>query len=173
MDINIRFSADDRLLNSLDYLSGWMCALYKLVKQQEPKRLFPPAGLPTLEPEERAKLDEMVGKVIDDAKEKPAVASSASPAAIPKTDAKTSSEPAKETAPAKPDIDPNAKVDGPDLENLRKAVMEFGKADTKGENRNKLGAWLKEHGLRKVPDATNAQAAELLAYIKKEEGAHA
>ena len=61
MDINIRFSADDRLLNSLDYLSGWMCTLYKLVKQQEPKRLFPPAGLPTLEPEERAKLDEMVG----------------------------------------------------------------------------------------------------------------
>ena len=102
MDINIRFSADDRLLNSLDYLSGWMCALYKLVKQQEPKRLFPPAGLPTLEPEERAKLDEMVGKVLDDAKEKPAVASSASPAAIPKTDARTSSEPAKNEAPAKP-----------------------------------------------------------------------
>lgn len=102
MDINIRFSADDRLLNSLDYLSGWMCALYKLVKQQEPKRLFPPAGLPTLEPEERAKLDEMVGKVLDDAKEKPAVASSASPAAIPKTNARTSSEPAKNEAPAKP-----------------------------------------------------------------------
>ena len=102
MDINIRFSADDRLLNSLDYLSGWMCALYKLLKQQEPKRLFPPTGLPTLEPEERAKLDEMVGKVLDDAKEKPVAASSASPVAIPKPDAKTSSEPAKNEAPAKP-----------------------------------------------------------------------
>lgn len=55
MDINIRFSADDRLLNSLDYLSGWMCALYKLLKEQQPNQLLPSAGLPTLEPEERAK----------------------------------------------------------------------------------------------------------------------
>lgn len=172
MDINIRFSADDRLLSELHYFGGWACNLYKLLKQQPPTGI-PFAGMPILEPEDQKALDEMVGKVLNDAKEKPATASSASPVAVPKTDAKTSAEPAKETAPAKPDIDPNAKVDGPDLENLRKAVMEFGKADTKGENRNKLGAWLKEHGLRKVPDATNAQAAELLAYIKKEEGAHA
>lgn len=98
IDININFKADDRLLNSLDYLSGWLCTLYKLLKEQQPNQLLPSAGLPTLEPEERAKLDEMVGKVLDDAKEKPAVASSASPAAIPKTDAKTSSEPAKGTS---------------------------------------------------------------------------
>lgn len=102
MDINIRFSADDRLLNSLDYLSGWLCTLYKLLKEQQPNQLLPSAGLPTLEPEERKKLNEMVGKVLDDAKEKPVAASSASPVAVPKPDAKTSSEPAKNEAPAKP-----------------------------------------------------------------------
>lgn len=48
IDININFKADDRLLNSLDYLSGWLCTLYKLLKEQQPNQLLPSAGLPTL-----------------------------------------------------------------------------------------------------------------------------
>lgn len=89
IDININFKADDRLLNSLDYLSGWLCTLYKLLKEQQPNQLLPSAGLPTLELEERKKLNEMVGKVLDDAKEKPATASSASPEPVQKPDAST------------------------------------------------------------------------------------
>ena len=152
MDINIRFSADDRLLNSLDYLSGWMCALYKLVKQQEPKRLFPPAGLPTLEPEERAKLDEMVGKVLDDAKEKPAVASSASPAAIPKTDARTSSEPAKNEAPAKPAEEAPAES-AKKAEKERRAEVKriTGNAVRNGKS-DEVKELIERHGVHKLSD---------------------
>ena len=97
IDININFKADDRLLNSLDYLSGWLCTLYELRKERQPKEVLPAAGRPTLEPEERKKLNEMVGKVLDDAKEKPATSSSASPEPVQKPDASTSSEPAKKT----------------------------------------------------------------------------
>lgn len=64
---------------------------------------------------------------------------------------------------AEPEEDPNAKVKGEKLVALREVVGAVIKAN--GENRKKLKDWLTEHGLKKVPDCTFAQADELMEFM--------
>lgn len=78
---------------------------------------------------------------------------------------KNAPEPAKVTVekPAEPEEDPDAKVKGEKLVALREVVNAVIKED--GGNRKKLKDWLTEHGLKKVPDCTFAQADELMKFM--------
>lgn len=145
IDININFKADDRLIESLNMLSGWLFALYH------------DAGMAAIQGCKVPDAKALAAKI--DAREKAKEAKKKDAKSKPekKDDAKLGSE------------NPDETVSGDNLVKLRAKVMEFGKADSTGENRDKLSAWLKAHGLQKVPDATNAQAAELISYISKEE----
>ena len=69
-------------------------------------------------------------------------------------------------AESESEADPKSKVSGKELVGLRREVQGF----CESGGRDKLSAWLKEHKLKKVPDCTNAQAAEMIAYIRKEGG---
>lgn len=79
---------------------------------------------------------------------------------------------AKEDKPAKVTLekpveleeeDPNAKVKGDMLVALREVVNAVIKENA--DNRQKLKNWLTEHGLKKVPDCTFAQASVLMDFM--------
>ena len=59
--------------------------------------------------------------------------------------------------------DPNAKVKGDMLVALREVVNAVIKENA--DNRQKLKNWLTEHGLKKVPDCTFAQASMLMDFM--------
>lgn len=59
--------------------------------------------------------------------------------------------------------DPNAKVKGDMLVALREVVNAVIKENA--DNRQKLKNWLTEHGLKRVPDCTFAQASVLMDFM--------
>lgn len=78
----------------------------------------------------------------------------------------TLEKPAKSTIekPVEPEEeDPNAKVKGDMLVALREVVNAVIKENA--DNRQKLKNWLTEHGLKKVPDCTFAQASVLMDFM--------
>lgn len=171
LNVNVNFSADKTLVDAIVYAGGWAANLYQAIR--------PHATKPPITKEDVQALKDgsaYAGKTEQEPTEKSPVAAQEP---VETKDASVSTQRAEKTAESAklkaetPAADPNAKVTGDALVALRAAVMAFGTADTTGGNRDKLSAWLREHDLQKVPDATNAQAAELLEFINKEESRHA
>lgn len=156
IDVNVNFRAQPELIEALDGIGKYLQIL-AFIRENEK------AESPEIVPESIEKAN--AGKTIDE------------PVKGPQTGTQEAEGPkAKQHAPEMgvtepenfmtPGADPKAKVSGKELVGLRREVQGF----CESGGRDKLSAWLKEHKLKKVPDCTNAQAAEMIAYIRKEGG---
>lgn len=170
INISVTLKADASLTDLMAYSCAWAADLYTV--------LHPGATPPYTAEAVETSLGG--GGVQEEHAEKSPVTA---PAAVPTKDASVSTTKAKtdapaanpappakaaKDAPAKSVENPDAKVSGDMLLAMRAAVMGFGTSDKTGENRKKLRAWLDEHGLAKVTDATNAQAMEIVKFIQSQ-----
>jgi len=163
INVNVRITADDNLVNALSDIAGCM-AVIAAAKAGRPDLSIPDKTVKQPQAEETVPVKE----------KKPAETAQA-PAGEPVSpkEAKAirdivSTPSAAEEKKQKelPPEDPDKKVAGDKLLALREAVKKFVEADS-DTNRPKLKSWLNDHQLIRVPDATNAQAAELMAYMQE------
>lgn len=171
ININVTLKADASLVNLMAYGCAWAADVYSV--------LHPNAKAPYTQEAVTESLTANASAVEEPAEKSPVAASEG----VPKVDAGTSTPKAKtdapaanpappakaaKDAPAKSVENPDAKVSGDGLMQLRAAVLKFGTDDSTGENRKKLRAWLDARGFEKVTDVTNGKAPELIAYIEQE-----
>lgn len=155
-NINVNFRAQPELIEALGSIGTF---LETLVFIRENEKATSPNTIP--DALEKANASKVMRKAAE------APQTGAQEAEEPKAEeAKAEKPEIKVERPAESEADPKAKVSGKELVGLRREVQGF----CESGGRDKLSAWLKEHKLKKVPDCTNAQAAEMIAYIRKEGG---
>lgn len=155
-NINVNFRAQPELIETLGSIGTF---LETLVFIRENEKATSPNTVP--DALEKANASKAMRKAAE------APQAGAQEAEEPKAEeAKAENPEIKVEKPAESEADPKAKVSGKELVGLRREVQGF----CESGGRDKLSAWLKEHKLKKVPDCTNAQAAEMIAYIRKEGG---
>ena len=177
VDIYIKFSADERLLESMDLLSSWLAAVYAEMKKHPavpapPAKVFPliRKGSTQEEPQEPAP----------------------KPSAEPSADAPKEKPPEEKPTVATPDAEvatPDAEVATPDAESkaetpafvrpkpgeIRAAIRSYigEPKDKEHDARSEvLSKWMSENSVSSIPNATDEQVQAFLAFIeeKKKEG---
>ena len=170
VDINIKFSADERLLESMDLLSSWLAAVYAEMKKHPavpapPAKVFPliRKGSTQEEPQEPAP----------------------KPSAEPSADAPKEKPPEEKPTVATPDAEvatPDAKSKAetpafvrPKPGEIRAAIRSYiGDPEDKGHDARSevLSKWMSENSISSIPNATDEQVQAFLAFIeeKKKEG---
>lgn len=158
VDINIKFSADERLLESMDLLSSWLAAVYAEMKKHPavpapPAKVFPliRKGSTQEEPQEPAP----------------------KPSAEPSADAPKEKPPEEKPTVATPDAESKTEppAQSPELskEEVRKLITAFiGKpGDPEHDERAEvLKNWLAERSLQVVWDADETQMQDFIALVE-------